>query len=299
VTKVSTHAWFNGSIVPLEAGAPSIASINFHLGTSVFDGLIAYCNNGHYYLHRAEEHLTRFRQGAARMGLEVRWSVAELLDGVVNLLGQEPASTQYIRPIAYRRIPELWVTGSEGKPVDVSIFTVRIERDTDAAITCHVSPVERISSRSIPARTKVSGAYVNSFNARRTAELSGFQDGLMLDREGRIAEASAANFFAVDGGRLLTPLLNVDVFPGITREVVIELARDVGIEVFERDMHPQDLQRLCGAFLCSTLMELRPLSRIGDVPLDTTSNAMFQALLQRFRMVTHQTTDLLSAMPSV
>ena len=164
------------------------------------------------------------------MGLAFPWSVEELLAGIMELLKQEPTGTQYVRPIAFRGGPELWVTGSEGRPVDVSIFTVRTEqhRNIDAPISCELSSVERISSRSIPPQIKVSGAYVNSFLARKIAEKSGYDDGLMFDREGHLTEASAANVFLVNNDRLITPRLKPDVFPGITRQVVLEIARDRG-----------------------------------------------------------------------
>jgi branched-subunit amino acid aminotransferase/4-amino-4-deoxychorismate lyase len=101
---------------------------------------MAYWNRDHYYIHRAEEHLVRFRQGAARMGLNFPWSVGEMLEGIIELLKHEENGTQYIRPIAFRGGPELWVTGSEGRPVDVTIFTVRTEshRNLDAPISCVV-----------------------------------------------------------------------------------------------------------------------------------------------------------------
>jgi branched-chain amino acid aminotransferase len=256
MTHASTHCWSNGEIKDREQGAPSVASISFHLGTGVFDGIMAYWNRDHYYIHRAEDHLVRFRQGAAAMGLVVPWSVEDLHAGIVELLKHEPQGTQYIRPIAFRGGPELWVTGSEGRPVDVSIFTVRTatHRDLDDPIHCELSCIERISSRSIPRQIKVSGAYVNSFHARRTAEKSGAQDGLMFDRDGHLAEASAANVFVIAGDRLLTPSLKPDVFPGITRKVVIELARDNGMQTTEAELTRSDLIRgqapaIDGAFL--------------------------------------------------
>jgi branched-chain amino acid aminotransferase len=288
MTAASTHAWFNGDIVARETGAPSVASINFHLGTGVFDGLMAYWNDDHYYLHRVEEHLVRFREGAARMGLHVPWSVSQLLTGINELLRQEPQGTQYVRPIAYRREPELWVTGNDGRPVDVSVFTVRVQRELDNALACQLSPIERVSSRAIPAHTKVSGAYVNSFYARKTAERAGYQDGLMLDREGRLAEASAANVFVIIGDRLVTPPINPDVFPGITRAVVLELARGCGIDAEEANLGPAELRGIIsGAFLCSTLMEIRPLNRIDDVPLDTVSQPVYTNILKEFRKLVH------------
>lgn len=289
-TKASAVSWCNGEIRSREDGAPSVASISFHLGTGVFDGMMAYWNRDHYYIHRAEDHLVRFRLGAGRMGLNIPWSVGEMLIGIEGLLGHEPKGTQYIRPIAFRGAPELWVTGSEGRPVDVTIFTVRTDahRNIDTPIGCHISPIERISSRSIPGQVKVSGAYVNSFYARREAETLGFDDGLMFDRERRLAEASAANVFIIKGNQLITPRLNPDVFPGITRQVLIELARAMGIDTHEADVRSPDLATIDGAFLCSTLMEIRGLSRLDDRPLQTLTLDVYKALVDAFRSMTNQ-----------
>jgi branched-chain amino acid aminotransferase len=289
-TKVSTYSWCNGEIREREKGAPSVASISFHLGTGVFDGMMAYWNRDHYYIHRGEEHMARFRRGAACMGLVFPWSVEELLVGITDLLKLEPNGTQYIRPIAFRGGPELWVTGSEGRPVDVTMFTVRTEghRDIDAPMRCEMSTVERISSRSIPGQIKVSGAYVNSFFARRTAEKSGFDDGLMFDRDGYLTEASAANVFLIAGDRLLTPKLKPDVFPGITRFVLLELARSNGIETREAELRREDLAGVDGVFLCSTLMEMRAVSKLGERALPTAELPIYKTLVGDFRALTHQ-----------
>ena len=185
--------------------------------------------------------------------------------------------------------PELWVTGSQDRPVDVTIFTVRTDthRDLDDPISCAISPIERISSRSIPGQIKVSGAYVNSFHARRTAEQAGFSDGLMFDREGHLAEASAANVFLIERGRLITPRLKPDVFPGITRAVILELVRGLGIEVEELEIDRMRLAAVQGAFVCSTLMEIRGLDRLGERKLPTVELAQFRSVVREFRALTH------------
>lgn len=286
--EVSKHAWFNGAVVELETGAPSIASINFHLGTSVFDGLMAYWNEDHYYIHCGAEHFRRFVSGAARMGLNLPWTAEQLLAGVSQLLACEQSRTYYIRPIAYRRAAELWVTGNADKPVDVSIFAVPVRRELGKTVTCHLSPVERISSRSIPGQTKVSGAYVNSFYTRREAERCGFQDGIMLDRRGYVAEASAANVFYVKNGALYTPSLSGDVFPGITRDVVIGIARQSGIPLVEGDLSKDDLLDCDAAFLTSTLMELRPISNLEGRELASAESAVFQNIISGFDRLTRQ-----------
>jgi branched-chain amino acid aminotransferase len=290
MTEASTHAWCNGEIKARECGAPSVASISFHLGTGVFDGMMAYWNQDHYYIHRVEDHLVRFRQGAARMGLCIPWTVDEMMAGIQSLLELEPKGTQYVRPIAFRGGPELWVTGAEGRPVDVSIFTVRTEqhRDIDAPISCELSSIERISSRSIPGQTKVCGAYVNSLLARRTAEEAGFNDGIMFDREGHLAEASAANVFLLKDDLLMTPQLNPDVFPGITRKVFLEISEQLGIETKEMELLREDLENIDGTFLCSTLMEIRAVSRLGQRELSTAELPTYRSLVNAFRKLTRQ-----------
>ncbi len=290
MTEASEHCWYNGQIRHREEGAPSLASISFHLGTGVFDGIMAYWNGDHYYLHRVEDHLVRFRQGSACMGMAFPWSTEQLHAAIVELLKHEPEGTQYIRPIAFRGGPELWITGSEGRPADVSIFTVRTERhrDLNEPIICELSSVERISSRSIPGQIKVSGAYVNSFLARKTAEKSGAHDGLMFDREGHLTEASAANVFLIADGRLITPRLKPDVFPGITRQVVLEIARDNGIDARESELRREDTTNIDGAFVCSTLMEIRAISRLGERPLPTVELPLYKTIVTAFRSLTRQ-----------
>jgi branched-chain amino acid aminotransferase len=129
---------------------------------------------------------------------------------------------------------------------------------------------------------------VNSFLARRTAEKSGFDDGLMFDRDGHLTEASAANVFLIADGRLVTPRLKPDVFPGITRQVVLELASCNGIETQQADLLRADLAEIDGAIVCSTLMEIRALSRLGERPLPTAELSVYSSLVNSFRNMTQQ-----------
>ncbi|MEG3162883.1 aminotransferase class IV [Sphingomonas sp. LB2R24] len=290
MTLASEFAWVNGTLLPREQGAPSLASISFHLGTGVFDGIMAYWNGDHYYLHEIDAHLDRFKAGAARMSLPVHWSKAELLAGIEELLERGPKETQYIRPIAYRGAPELWITGNTSQPPDVSIFTVRLgkRRELGSLLSCHLSPIERTSSKSTAAQTKVCGSYVNSFLARSAAEALGFDDGIMLDRNGLIAEASAANIFLISKNSIITPRLSPEIFPGITRIVILNLCRKLGTEAVEIDITPHDLRGVSGAFLCSTLMEMRGVSRIGNQLLDTSQSEIYQELISAFSKHTSQ-----------
>ncbi|NER31341.1 MAG: branched chain amino acid aminotransferase, partial [Symploca sp. SIO1C4] len=207
----SPLSWHNGKIVPREQAAPSVASHSLHLGIGVFDGMMAYWNRDHYYIHQIKEHLYRFQQGAQKMGLNLPWTIDELRSGIQSLLEEIPQKDYYIRPIVYRSVPQINVTGSDDMPIDVAIFGVTAPRNIDKALICHISPYERVSSLAIPVSWKICGTYVNSYLVRRAAEAKGFDDGIMLDRQGRIAEASAANLFLLQGNTLVTPQLTPDI----------------------------------------------------------------------------------------
>jgi len=285
--EVSAFVWLNGEITERQAASPSISSVSLHLGIGVFDGLMAYWNGDHYYIHKGPEHFARFCAGSARMNLSFPWSARALEMSMRDLLDRLPRRTYYIRPVAYRGAPQIFLTGSEARPADVCIFGVPVARDNDRPMTCQISTVERISYRSVPVTWKICGSYVNSYLARRQAETAGFDDAIMLDRAGNITEASAANAFFIRGDTVLTPRLNGDVFPGITRTVILELAAAAGLTCLERDLVPSDLEDMEGAFLCSTLMEIRPVSSLGALSFATAEHPTFRTILARFRGLTH------------
>lgn len=277
--------WHNGRLVQREQAAPSIASHSLHLGIGVFDGIMAYWNDDHYYIHCPSAHLDRLRHGSVQMGLGFSWSNAELKSGILSLLDEVPPNNYYIRPIVYRSGPHL--NFSDSMPVDVTILGVTIARDLDKPLTCHISEFERVSGRAIPIAWKICGTYVNSYLTRRAAELSGFNDAILLDQEGRITEATAANLFLLQKDTVITPALTPSIFPGITRLTLLELAKSSGIAVVERDVWPEELGSFDGAFLAATMMELKPLAAIHPHRYDT-DHSLFRHFLQKFQKITHQ-----------
>ena len=279
-------AWHNGKIVEREQAAPSIASHSLHLGVGVFDGIMAYWNGDRYYIHRLEAHLDRLRHGATKMGLQFSWSNADLRSGLLSLLEQIPATNYYIRPIVYRA--GSYLNFSDQMPVDVTILAVTIARDVDKPLTCHISKFERVSGRAIPITWKICGTYVNSYLSRRAALAHSFDDAILLDQKGRITEATAANIFFVQKDTVITPALNENIFPGITRSTLLDIAFEAGIETIERDIFPEELETFESAFLAATMMELKPLSSIDNCQYDSSNHPIFRRFLQEFRQITHQ-----------
>lgn len=287
MSEIARHVWLNGEIRDARDASPSIASISLNIGTGVFDGMIAYWNEDRYNVFRPQEHLERLRAGAERMSLHLHWTTNELLRGIDRLLEVVPPRTYYIRPLVLRAGPELFITGADALPVDVCIYAVLVGRDNDNSLKCSLSTLERVSSRSMPTQCKVCGVYVNCYLTRKEAEQRGFDDGLMLDRYGRVTEASAANVFFIRGERLITPEVSPEFLPGITRKVVLEIAARRGITVEERVVWPYEFADFDGAFLCATLMEIKPLSRIENFEYATAQHPLFRQVLNDFCALTH------------
>jgi len=287
MSEIARHVWLNGEIRDARDASPSIASISLNIGTGVFDGMIAYWNEDHYNVFRAPDHLERLRVGAERMSLNFRWTTNDLLQAIDRLLAVLPPRTYYIRPLVLRAGPELFITGADALPVDLCIYAVLVGRDNDNPMNCCLSSFERVSSRSMPTHCKVSGIYVNCYLTPKEAEQRGFDDGLMLDRFGRVTEASAANVFFIRGERLITPEVSAEFLPGITRRVVLEIAERKGIKVEERVVLPEEFADFDGAFLCATLMEIRALARIENSEYETARHPLFREVLHEFRALTH------------
>lgn len=279
-------AWHNGKLVEREQAAPSIASHSLHLGVGVFDGIMAYWNGDYYYIHRLGAHLDRLRNGSTQMGLDFSWSNADLKSGLFSLLDEIPANNYYIRPIVYRS--GAYLNFNDEMPVDVTILAVTIARNVIKPLTCHISTFERVSGSAIPVRWKICGTYVNSYLSRRAAELSGFNDAILLDSEGRITEATAANIFFLQRDKVITPALTPNIFPGITRATLLDIAQSLGIEVIERDIRALELSNFDGAFLAATMMELKPLASIDSHQYDSLNHLLFRQFLQGFQEITHQ-----------
>jgi branched-chain amino acid aminotransferase len=284
--ETASIAWHNGRIVPYEQANPSIASHSLHLGLGVFDGIMAYWNGDHYYIHKMTQHLERLENGSKNMGLGYSWTTQTLEAGIWELLEQLIPRTYYIRPIVYRSQPTIVI--AYDAPVDVAILAVTVPRDVDKSLSCQISKFERVSSRAIPVAWKVCGTYINSYLARTSARSAGFDDGIMLNQAGNVAEASAANLLFLHQGAIITPSLDSDIFPGITRDTVFDIADNLGVSVIERTIKPDELAVFEGAFLASTMMELKPIYCIEDYQYETEKNELFQRLLAIFHEITHQ-----------
>jgi len=269
-----TYAYFKGQFVPLDQAKVSIQNNTFQYGTGIFEGIRAYWNpdEGQLYLFRMVEHYVRLLRNCRVLKLTIGKDEKELSEITLELLRKNhPETDTYIRPIAYvdsDGIGPKFIGYSTG----FAMYTLPLGDyiDVSRGIKVGFSSWRRINDNSIPARCKVTGGYVNSALAKTEALEHGYDEAIFLTEGGFISEGSAENIFLVRGGKLITPALSEDILEGITRETVIELAREeLGIETIERPIGRTELYVADEAFLCGTGAQISPMIEVDKRPLGT------------------------------
>ncbi len=263
-------AYFKGSIVPFEQANVSVGTHALNYGTGCFEGIRGYWNPEHQeiYLLKLVEHYQRFLKSTALLKIKLEETLDELCELTRDIIRRSGYRTDiYVRPLAFKASPIIKV--DLHSPEDaLAIFTAPMglySRIDGLRLT--ISSWRRISDNSIPARAKITGAYINTALAAEDAVAAGYDDALLLTEDGHIAEASAANFFMLQGRTLVTPPVTDDILVGITRAAVIRLARDLELEVVERNIDRTEVYQADEAFLCGTGVQIAPIIEVDGRPV--------------------------------
>jgi branched-chain amino acid aminotransferase len=273
---MAEFAFFEGEIVPIEQAKVSVMTHALNYGTGCFEGIRAYWNSddGELYVFRMAEHYERLQRSCLVLRTELPYSVEELCEITLELLRREGYRQDcYIRPLAYKAEQIIGVRLHE-LAADLTIFSVPFGRYLEKEEGAHVcvSSWRRVDDNAVPARAKITGAYINSAFAKTDAILSGYDEALVLTQHGHISEGSAENFFMVRHGCLVTPPVNSDILEGITRETVIELAkREMGLETVERSIDRSEIYGCEEAFLTGTGVQIAAITQIEHRPVGTGS----------------------------
>ena len=267
-------AFFQGQIVPFEQAKVSVMTHAFNYGTGCFEGLRAYWNADEEQLCilKIREHYQRFMHNWRVLCIDLDYSIEDLESWTVELLRREGYKQDtYIRPLAYKSSLVIGVRLHDLED-DLAIFAEPfgkyIEKEEGASVC--VSSWRRISDEAIPARGKITGAYINSAFAKTEAILNGFDEAIVLNQDGHISEGSAENLFIVRDGVLITPPVSANILEGITRAVVIQLAWDeLGLEAVERPIDRTELYVADEAFFCGTGVQVAAIVSVDHRPVGT------------------------------
>ena len=266
-TTTELWAFFRGEFVPLHEANINVMTHGFNYGTAVFEGIRAYWNADDEQLYALEliAHYERIHSSARVLMMEVRQSPQELAEITVELLRRDGLREDaYIRPVVYKS-SEIIGVRLHNLDADITIFAVPFGHyiDTEGGIRAQISSWRRTDDNAIPARGKITGAYVNGALAKSEAQLNGFDEAIVLTADGHVSEGSAENLFIVQRGALVTPAVSDNILEGITRRRLIAMAREeLGIETTERSLDRTELYSADEVFLCGTGAQISPVIEI-------------------------------------
>ena len=281
--------WFDGTMVPWRDAKVHVLTHGLHYASAVFEGQRSY--NGKIF--KLEEHTARLIHSATTLGFELPFSAAEINAANYTVLEANNIADGYLRPVAWRG-SEMMGVSAQKCSIHVSIaawewpsyFTPEARLK---GIRLQWSKWKRPSPETIPAKTKAAGLYMICTLSKHDAEADGFDDALMLDWRGRVAEATGANIFLVINGVLHTPI--ADCFlDGITRRTVINLARAHGIETVERIIMPEELSNADEVFVTGPAAEVTPVGQIGN-DLNFQVGPITKRLIEDYTALTNSETE--------
>jgi branched-chain amino acid aminotransferase len=254
--------WFDGKLVPWREAQVHVLTHALHYASSVFEGQKAYAGE----IFKLSEHSARLRRSAALLGFEIPWSVDEIDAACRETLKASGLEDAYMRPLAWRGSEQMGVSAQRSK-IHLAIAcwpwgAYFGEEAIAKGLRLDISPWRRPAPYTAPTESKAAGLYMICTLARHQAQAKGYNDALMFDWRGQVAEATGANAFFVKDGALHTP--TPDCFlNGITRQTVIGLARARGIEVVERAIWPEELEGFEQFFLTGSAAEVTPVAEAG------------------------------------
>ena len=256
--------WFDGQYLKWEEAKVPIFVHALHYGTAVFEGIRAYSSDDNLYIFRLKEHMERLHKSADVYSFTTKFSVDELCNATVELIRKNGIKEScYIRPLTFVGLHGIDLNVTKNSPTHTTIIIFPFAKyfKGDGISAC-VSSWRRIDDESIPTMAKASGNYLNSVLATQECRRNGYDESILLDKKGRVSEASGENLFIVRNGKLHTPQLSDSILEGITRNTAIIIAKELGYEVVERPISRTELYLAEEIFLTGTAAEIIAITKI-------------------------------------
>ena len=264
--KETGKIWMNGKLVPFKDAKIHVLTHALHYSTSIFEGIRCYDTPEGSAIFRLPEHVDRFFNSAKMYSMKMQYSKKKISDAIVNTVKASKLKQCYIRPLAYYGYGTMGLTPTNNK-VDVSISCWEWKMGESKAgkfsgARCKISKWIRIDSKSQPMQAKSAANYSNAALARMEALNAGYDEAIMLNNKGYVAEGSAENIFVVKNGRITTPPLDADILNGITRNSAIKLLKSNKQKVIEKNLRISDLLKADEIFMTGTAAEVKSVTRV-------------------------------------
>jgi branched-chain amino acid aminotransferase len=271
--KIAPKVWHNGEFIDWKDARVHVMTHAINYGSSVFEGIRAYPTERGAAVFRLTEHMQRLLNSAKIYRMDVDFTRDEFCDATVELLKLGEMDQGYIRPIIFRGLNEekpAFGVNPFPNPLEAYIASwdwgsYLGEEALENGVDVCVSSWTRITSNSMPTMAKAGANYMNSQLIKMEALLAGYSEGIALDDRGYVSEGSGENLFFVNNGKLITPPLGASILPGITRDSVIEIAKEIGIEVEEANVQRAALYLADELFFTGTAAEITPIRSVDKI----------------------------------
>jgi branched-chain amino acid aminotransferase len=258
--------YFEGGIRPLGDARISILTHALHYGTGVFEGIRGYwCTEAKdLFLVSADDHYRRWKANCRILEIDPPKTAQELTEITAELIRLNHFETDvYVRPLAYTSTPRIGVRPDGHASFSIVTVPFGVYMDSSEGLHAGVVSWRRLEDQAIPCRAKITGAYVNSVLATTEAHRHGYDEAILLNENGHVAEGATCNLFLVRDGKLITPPPSDNILEGLTRRAVMELARrELHLEVLERSIDRTELYMAEELFFTGTAMEIAPITRV-------------------------------------
>jgi branched-chain amino acid aminotransferase len=277
--------WMNGKLVPFKNAKVHVLTHALHYSTAVFEGIRCYKTQKGSAIFRLPEHVDRFFNSAKMYSMKMPYNKKQITDAIIKTVKNSTLKECYIRPISYYGYGELGLTPTQNK-VDVAIacWPWKMGESKAGKFTgakCKISSWIRIDSAAQPMKAKAASNYANAGLARVEALKEGYDEAIMLNNQGKIAEGSAENIFILKNDKIITPPLTAGVLEGITRDSVIQIIEFNGGEVIEADLDREDLYVADEVFMTGTAAEVKSVTEIDKTVIGNGKPGKITKALQK------------------
>ena len=284
-TETAKKIWHNGKLIDWDAAQIHVMSHVVHYASSLFEGIRCYSTPQGPAVFRLREHIDRLRDSCQVYRMEIGYSVDQLIEACLEVVRVNGFKECYLRPVVFRGYGSFGVNPLPN-PVEAYIVSwvwgkYLGQESIDEGVDVCVSSWSRMHGNTLPATAKAAANYMNSQLIKMEAMSNGFVEGIALDTQGNVSEGSGENLFLVRGGKLFTPPLNCAVLAGITRDSVIQIARNLGYEIVEQVIPRATLYIADEVFFTGTAAEITPIRSIDRIKVGTGKRGPITAELQK------------------
>ena len=271
MVNISKYIWFDGKLLTHDKAKVPVTSHAIHYGTSIFEGIRAYWNTGNLFIFRLDDHIKRFRNSGKYYNISLRFSDKEIKKAIIDLCRKNKIKKScYIRPFYFVGKYGINLHVTKKAPTHVAIFSFPFgDLFNKNGITACISVWRKFSDESTPTQAKMGGNYLNSILATQDAKKRGYDEAILLDKNGNVSEAPGENIFIIKKNTLITPPLSSSALDGITRKSILGFGKDLNLKTKVKNISVKELKSADEVFLSGTAAEVTPVIKLEKMKIGT------------------------------